>query len=151
MDKKEKIKEYKRKYYLANKEKMNAYMKQYRLENKEKLNKKSMEYYHNHKDIFYKANKRWYQNNKSYYRAKDRLRKLWKNRYPLSNQEKSDIKTLYEYAQVLSRLFQLPFEVDHIKPLAKGGLHKFQNLQVVPMWFNRLKADRLDLSYFIKY
>ena len=28
-------------------------------------------------------------------------------------------------------------------PLNKGGIHKYDNIQVIPAWLNRLKSDKL--------
>jgi len=36
-----------------------------------------------------------------------------------------------------------PFEIDHMIPLAKGGLHKFDNIQVIPARLNRSKGSRM--------
>lgn len=35
------------------------------------------------------------------------------------------------------------WEIDHMIPLNRGGLHKYHNLQVIPKVLNRLKSDRL--------
>lgn len=35
------------------------------------------------------------------------------------------------------------WQIDHILPLNKGGLHKFDNLQVLPAVLNRFKSDKL--------
>lgn len=35
------------------------------------------------------------------------------------------------------------WHVDHMIPLNKGGIHKYDNIQVIPAWLNRLKSDKL--------
>ena len=35
------------------------------------------------------------------------------------------------------------FNVDHIIPLTKGGLHHEDNLQILPAYINRIKSDKL--------
>lgn len=45
--------------------------------------------------------------------------------------EQSMIRALYWISRVLSRSCGEEFHVDHIMPLAKGGLHIFENMQVL--------------------
>lgn len=40
----------------------------------------------------------------------------------------------------------LDYEVDHIKPLSKGGLHHEDNLQLLPRCLNLLKSDKRPLT-----
>lgn len=39
-----------------------------------------------------------------------------------------------------------PFHVDHIVPLAKGGEHRYDNIQVIPASLNMWKGDRMRLT-----
>jgi 5-methylcytosine-specific restriction endonuclease McrA len=43
---------------------------------------------------------------------------------------------------LLSSILGIPHEVDHIIPLAKGGLHHPSNLQVIPASVNRRKSAK---------
>ncbi len=43
-----------------------------------------------------------------------------------------------------------PREVDHIKPLAKGGSNDKDNLRVVSRKTNREKSDKLDEAFGIR-
>lgn len=38
------------------------------------------------------------------------------------------------------------WEVDHMVPLSRGGLHSWSNVQVIPAWLNRWKRNRLVLT-----
>ena len=40
-------------------------------------------------------------------------------------------------------LHGIKFEMDHMIPLARGGLHAWHNIQVIPMALNRRKGDRM--------
>ena len=55
-------------------------------------------------------------------------------------------ETKFDY--VLSRLLTaktgIPHEVDHIKPLCAGGVHRHWNLSVMPMSSNRKKGAYWD-------
>lgn len=39
------------------------------------------------------------------------------------------------------------FEVDHIKPLSKGGLHHEDNLQLLPKYLNGSKSNKWPLTF----
>lgn len=53
------------------------------------------------------------------------------------------IKALYTRAAWLRETFGVEIEVDHIIPLSKGGEHTMSNLQLLPMYLNRLKGAKL--------
>jgi hypothetical protein len=94
--KKQKIKEYKRKYYTLNKEKVNQYSKKWYLKNKERKSKKSKERYLKNKEIVSKQRKEWYlkneekvkqQSKKWYLKNKERRAKKSKE-WVIKNKEK---------------------------------------------------------------
>ncbi len=60
----------------------------------------------------------------------------------LTEKEEGLIKQFYEYRIRLQDKLGIPFHVDHIVPLSKGGLHHPSNLQVVPASWNRSKHNR---------
>lgn len=63
---------------------------------------------------------------------------------PLGFAEKSAIRAIYQRRDDLNEWTGLRFEVDHILPLAKGGLHHPNNLQLLKAAENRRKgASRL--------
>lgn len=75
--------------------------------------------------------------------ARSRARKL--NQTPnLSPEEKARIKEIYEDCQRISKETGIPHDVDHIKPLAKGGLHHPDNLQILSASENRSKGAKYD-------
>ena len=51
------------------------------------------------------------------------------------------VEQFYKEARRLSKKTGIPYEVDHIIPLARGGLHCQTNLQVITREDNILKAD----------
>jgi len=59
----------------------------------------------------------------------------------LTEYEEGEIQQIYAHAVRVSNKLQIPFEVDHIVPLTKGGLHHPDNLQVVPASWNRKKYN----------
>lgn len=65
-------------------------------------------------------------------------------RVPLSPEEQKRIKDLYAEAR------RLDWEVHHIKPLAAGGKHHPDNLQVIPARLNRaIGAQDIDPLTFM--
>ena len=90
------------------------------------------------------ANKRWASNNK------DRRNAITAARYarklhltpPLTADEKECIVAFYTKARALTELTGVPYHVDHKKPLAKGGLHHPDNLQVLRGVDNQRKGAK---------
>ena len=52
------------------------------------------------------------------------------------------IAAIYAQVPVLEDLLGITLHVDHIKPLAKGGQHTADNLQIVPADLNLRKNDK---------
>jgi hypothetical protein len=57
----------------------------------------------------------------------------------LNEDQKKIIKCFYYQAHRLEKRFGLKFHVDHIIPIARGGLHEPKNLQVIPKKINQQK------------
>ena len=77
--------------------------------------------------------------------------KTYRRRSRILNQMPDDaddkkILKFYEEAQRLTKETGIPHQVDHIKPLAKGGLHHQDNLQVLTAKENRDKSDKYESS-----
>lgn len=49
----------------------------------------------------------------------------------LSTEERASILAIYAKSRALTELSGEPYQVDHIEPLAKGGLHHPDNLQIL--------------------
>lgn len=62
---------------------------------------------------------------------------------PLAAHEQADVIALYAKARALTELTGESYHVDHIKPLAKGGLHHPSNLQVLKGIDNLRKGTRV--------
>jgi len=115
---------YKYHYTKNNAVKISAYMKNWRDSNKDYQNT-------------------WCRNNKakkSMYEAKRRdiTNNAVRN---MSSDEIDGINNLYTIAQEASVTTGYNWEVDHVVPLSKGGLHTLNNLQVVPATWNRSKKN----------
>lgn len=145
-------KEYQRQYRLANKEKASLYQKEYRLknqeiliaykkswdsENQDKVKINSKKRYATKKDdiksyvsVYKKANPA----KVTAWNAKRKAAKIQRTPKWLSDIDLERIETQYRLAEILTRLHNKPWHVDHIIPLQGklvSGLHVPNNLQVL--------------------
>ena len=60
----------------------------------------------------------------------------------VANEEK--VIAIYELAYRLTKETGIEYQVDHIRPIDKGGEHSVENLQVIPATKNNEKNDRWD-------
>ena len=60
----------------------------------------------------------------------------------LTASEKAEIAQLYKKARALSKTTGISHEVDHIRPVSKGGAHHPTNLQILTEKDNRLKSNK---------
>ena len=59
-------------------------------------------------------------------------------------EEEARIKEIYRQCKKITKLTGVGHEVDHIKPLSKGGAHHPDNLQIITAEENRRKADKYE-------
>ena len=104
------------------------------------------------KDYTKEYNKQYRQENKDKINAHAAKRRAWKlNQTPIFTELKSEkILMYYRIREYLGK----GWNVDHIIPLNKGGLHHPDNLQIVTKKYNLEKRDKLNfraptaLEYF---
>jgi len=157
----EERKAYKVKWAATNRDKVNAANKRYRENNKDRLAIMYKKYNKTHKenkekwtvanrDKIKKASAKYVKNNKDKVNAlsANRRAKMFGATIYMTKEDKAKIAELYKIAKDASKLFGYTWEVDHIVPLNKGGLHKLSNLQVVPMNWNRVKSDKNCNTYW---
>ena len=129
----------KKQYYKENKDSILAYNKQYYLDNQEKkIQYRFDHYWENREDILeYKKgyHLKHYPENKAKYIAKDIKRRKRKE------------SQLPDYANIslMNRIYkECPegFHVDHMTPLAAGGLHHESNLCYLPAEVNLSKGTK---------
>ena len=140
-------------------ERARARTKQWGIDNYERKREMDKAYSIAHKDekieygrVYYQINKQsrqqYQKQNKGRINARNAKRRaaqmcrtpLW-----LSNEEKEQIKHLYEYASTLSGTTGMNYHVDHIIPLQGeivSGLHVLNNLRVIPAALNISKGNR---------
>jgi HNH endonuclease len=112
-------------------------------------------WYNKNKEYNSQRSKEWRENNQDKVRdyelnnkdktlARTRKRQIAKkNQSPkLTQLEDSMIKALYFMSKVLSNSCSNNFNVDHIIPVSKGGLHVFDNLQILTEHENKSKGNK---------
>jgi hypothetical protein len=157
---KNQYKEYiKTKWYPKNKAKVIQRVNQWRSDNRERRNKYCLEWARKNYQKLCISRKTWRLNNpekikesqKKHYilHPENRMKKLAlrrcreKNQAPeLTENQKKIIDCLFMQAIRLGKIFGTKFDIDHIIPIAKGGLHIPSNLQILPAKINKAKGSR---------
>lgn len=88
------------------------------------------------------SKKRWKEKNRDYFASfcAERRAAIRGTRKNLTIQEKVQVRDVYKFRDILNAVHGLVmFEVDHIKPVSRGGEHTPKNLQVATKSFNRKK------------
>jgi len=140
----EKRREWNRKWNQNNAEKRRELNRKWREEHPEY----NRQHYENNSEQRKEYQKEWGKNNPAKVNAKSgrrRARKL--NQTPeLTDREKLEIDFLYAVADGLGQITGTPYEVDHIHPLSKGGIHHPRNLQVITEKENLRKSAKIIIT-----
>jgi hypothetical protein len=137
-----------RKCYAKNPEKHRARNRKWRLENAEIQRLACKKWYSENKEKSRNYNKKWKLENQHKVLAKEsRRRARIKNQLCILNREDElIIQEIYKARKRISDCTGVQFHVDHIYPIAKGGLHKLSNLQLLPAKINIRKKDKILCS-----
>lgn len=119
------------------------YIKSYRQENKDYSKEYRKRWREENREHIREVDRRWCKENRDQLNATAARRRAKKRNQTPENYDKKMTEKLYKLSHILSKDFQ-PYEVDHIKPLSKGGPHDAPNLQVVTQKHNRCKGDNDD-------
>lgn len=122
--------DYYKKRYNANKEQERIRRKQWQIDNPNYFKK----YYHKHKDrLRVKAI------------LKDAKKRALKKEQMinLTKEERNKVKMIYKKSRELG----VGWQVDHIIPLSRGGLHCPDNLQIVTRKYNGSKSNKLESEF----
>tara|TARA_B110000858_G_C17584224_1_gene372626 strand:- start:31 stop:546 length:516 start_codon:yes stop_codon:yes gene_type:complete len=150
LENKDKVRASKKKYNLKNKDKIATYGAKWRSENKDRLSLIHTNYAEKNKEKIAANSARWAADNRdkrAFYESVRRAKKFGATIY-MTKEDKEKIAELYIIAKDATNLFGYDWEVDHIVPLNRGGLHKLSNLQVVPKSWNCAKGDRNCNTYW---
>jgi 5-methylcytosine-specific restriction endonuclease McrA len=142
----DRVSEYNKKFSSANRAKLNEDAVRYRRENKDKIREaRATKYSENSEQIktavyeYRKQNPHMVTKWNAARRA--RVRDLTPE---LTKEQQEQIDYLYWLAKDLRAVSGEEYHVDHIFPLAKGGLHEPSNLQILPKDLNLQKSTKVD-------
>jgi DNA repair exonuclease SbcCD ATPase subunit len=141
---KDKIAEYDKQYRKANKDKVAERQKQYREANKEKIK----QYLEANKNKISKQQKQYCEANKekiAEYRKQHRkknghLYRQWQNKRRAAKLNQTPDYANLDLIKLIYKYCPDDYEVDHMIPLANGGLHHESNLCYLPKCVNRSKG-----------
>lgn len=165
-----KMKEYQQKWYLDNKKRLDPIYKKYREANREKRNEQIKKWHKKHYLEQLEAKKQYYQSNKTrisaykkQYAKESRhiinsYRKKWEQTWSPEYKRARDGQTkkirkteipnwFIRICGICNLLIEDKFEIDHIKPLSRGGKHDVSNLQLAHPKCNRSKNNKLPEEY----
>lgn len=134
----------------SNKDKKADYNKKYRSENEDALKEARKRYHLNNRERILSYLKTWRKENPdivAYHGVKKRQKKRCATPNWLTEDQKEQIKSIYEHAKDCNHFGDGRYEVDHIVPIqgkSVCGLHVPWNLQVIPMDVNRAKNNHHD-------
>lgn len=153
------LKAYQKAYYQANKERLSASQKERYEDNKEDISEAQKAYREANKESVYRRQQKWRSENKdkvaesqSRYQKRNRskvnartaayrARKLAQTP-KLSHEEVQRVDEMYWLAKDLYAVSGQEYHVDHIVPIARGGLHHPDNLQILPSDINQSKGAK---------
>lgn len=120
--------------------------KKYAAENREKIAKGNREWFQRNKVVELEKRRQYKKDNQAYFNAHEAKRRGQKKAQTpeMSETEKFMIDGLYLIASVLSRSCGESFHIDHIQPISKGGLHTFENLQILSAEENLRKGAKYE-------
>lgn len=145
---KDEKKAYDKAYYLKNKAKKKAQMEAWRLANPERNAQLKQDWAEKNRDKCRASKTRYKKANPALYNSMDAKRraKIKEVYVELSDWEKKCITHIYWVSNFLTEFTGIKHHVDHIKPIAKGGLHHPNNLQVLTATENLRKGCKYDVE-----
>ena len=116
------------------------YLKEWRSKNVQKCRDLKTAWRNRNRDLVrYKNSEYWKNNPDKRAEVRNRRRAHEKG---CATADRKTIKQFYKTSQRISKCLGIRFEVDHILPLAAGGIHCPSNLQIIPWRINRIKGKK---------
>ena len=144
----EKSKEWAHRAYLKQREKHNEGSKSYHEKNREKHNAQMREYYRKNKKKEKGRVKRYNEKNPDKLYARGVRRQMSIHNATPPDEDMGRLKIVYKMAKAWGKRLGVPMQVDHVIPLCGGGLHTWDNLQVVSAKINHTKGRNVYLNGF---
>lgn len=144
---KEKVLATNRAWIKANPEKKRAQARRNYNKNKVKMSATASVWKEANREKVRAIQRRWQKNNPEALAAKTALRRARKRltAVHLSKDERDRIAAIHKESRRISELTGIPHNVDHRIPLARGGNHHPDNLQILTAYENRKKGASLSV------
>jgi len=128
-----------------NREQTREQKRRYRKAHPEKVADKKRELRQRNREQYLAANRAWMEANPGKVKANRAARRarVKQASAPMCGQDRKRIEVIYAAANRVSCCLGVSHHVDHIVPLARGGLHVPTNLQVLPATINLRKGCKL--------
>lgn len=121
------------------------YGKLHYMNNKKRMAGYSHEYYLKNIEIRKSYHKQYRTNNKSKINNYNASRRS-SIKHIVCDADKIRIDIMYYLCDFINKFNENSYEVDHIRPLSKGGLHHSNNLQILKADLNRKKYNKYPLT-----
>lgn len=142
--------DYQKKRYQENRAEKLEYQKRYYEENRLEILEQSKKYYQQNKERHRELTRKWKQNNPERHKiiwrngnARRRARKKTNGSYKVTNK---DLAKLYNQPCVFCGELG-DIQIDHVIPIARGGVHGIGNLQALCEPCNRSKKDKYMIEF----
>jgi hypothetical protein len=135
-----------RAWYADNRERQLQRQKMYYAKNKEANIEYSRRWAEQNPQKVRATKARWKRRNPasvSEYRAR---RRVWQARSGVAPEQVCIMRCIYKAAARVSKCVAVPFHVDHIFPISRGGAHAPHNLQIIPQKWNLKKSNKLGVE-----
>jgi hypothetical protein len=135
-----------KKWQKSNLERTRDHCKRWRTENPEKMKQCKKNWIEKNRDKVRKNRRDWKKKNPAKVNATNAKRRVAiKNlTTELNAEEKAIILCIFETSKRISDCCGIQHHVDHIIPVARGGLHHHCNFQIIPATINAQKGTRIN-------
>ena len=138
------LKRNKRERYAENREDINRKGREYYTENREEKKRKGREYYTENREEKKRYGREYTKANPAKVAAASSRRRAMIREAIHPDLDRKIEDTIFELRDRLTAKTGIPFHVDHIIPISRGGWHHHANLKVIPARLNQQKSARLD-------
>jgi len=133
-----------REHYAANREDLNRKQRERYAENREEKKRKSREYNAANREERNRYNSKYAKANPAKNAAAQSRERAKRKAAIHPDLDRKIENTIFELRDRLTAKLGIPFHVDHIIPISRGGRHHHANLKVIPAKLNQQKSARLD-------